>query len=181
MLDAAVEWLWRQGTVGFDLAIAASVTGLTPAVLVDEFVDAEGLEAAAFDHYEQRMVDAVFGPLIAGIGHPRAVPRFLDDIAAWVTQPGKSGCMILNEGNRAGATSAQHRRRGDAYRQRMRTMLIDAMAVHSLDEAQAQRRADVVLVGVIGLSSILHSGGDDMDVLALLVSLQTQVSEWVGA
>ena len=46
--------------------------------------------------------------------------------------------------------------------------------------AEASRRADAMVLGVIGLSSTVHSGGDDGEVMSMFVSLQTQVYEGVG-
>lgn len=162
VLDRAVDVLWSDGFRGATSRRLGDALGLSQSSLYHLFGSKVRLQELALDRYEHRTVTALLEPLEQETAGLDALRTFLHDLAAWVSEGDRAGCMVINLMT---DEPDAFRARTSAYRARVRDVLAGALA-------RCVRRGELV-----GVDPAVHADVLFAQVLAINLVARTRDAE----
>ncbi|HZD23057.1 MAG TPA: TetR/AcrR family transcriptional regulator [Acidimicrobiia bacterium] len=176
VLAKALEVFWRTGYRATTTRMLEKELGLSQSSIYNAFGSKRQLLLAALTTYEDQITTELVGPLEHAEDGLVGVHRFFDDLARWVTDGGKRGCMIINLMAEDAGESDEITKRTRAYRERVRSALEGALS-HS-DVPDAAPKADLLYGMVLGLNIAARGGGLTEEVERLVGSAHAVVASW---
>ena len=176
VVDRALDLFWSRGASGATTRLLANELGLTQSSIYNAFGSKSDLLARALDVYLDRIDAEIVAPLDLPDAGANELVRFVDSLITWISAPGREGCLLLNLLAEKGAADPALVERARTYRQRLR--LAFARTLRNADADDAERRAEMLLAGVLGVNIAARSGADELELAALGDSLRCQIAEW---
>jgi TetR/AcrR family transcriptional repressor of nem operon len=184
VLEAAMTTFWRDGYESASVSDLVTATGVGRASLYNAFGDKHGLFEACLRHYAEGRVPLWMGRLADG-------ERGLDDIRAFLSQLGgvvaaspeaaPSGCLIMNTSVERGAGDPFVRDMAAEYRADLadafRAALNRALELGEI-EGPIEGRAEVLVLGAMGLFTALRAGADAAEINRLIAGLEQLLDSW---
>ena len=175
-LDRVLDAMPASGLGALDETLA----GLGLAVDDLRFVGGrDELEDRLLDRYQHRMNEAVFRPYAEAASHERALHRLFDDIAKWIMADGRQGCLLLNAAADRRGTDARLAGRAGRWRSHIRATVAEGLMQRGHPVDTAYHRAEVILVAIIGLVTLVQAGAPDDEVLPPFLAVQSLADSWV--
>lgn len=182
VLEAALELFWRQGFQRTTTRDLERTLGLSQSSLYNAFGSKYELFEAALDRYEQKTTTLLLEPLGEAEDGLAAADRFFVDLATWVTNEGRRGCMLINMMAEDGGLSPEIRERTQRYRRRVRDGLWGALRRAALRGEVAgdglETKADLLLGLVLGLNIAARGGASRGEQQRLVQSARDQIEGW---
>ena len=179
MLDRVVEVFWRHGATGATTRVLEAELGLTQSSIYNAFGSKNELMVRAIERYNQRLDESVVAPLDSDSARGEHLYRFLDAVMEWIGDPDHPGCLLLNTLGQLGAADPSVVAQARAYRSRVRGAL--ARALGNAGVTEVDRRAELLLGGIMGLNISAYGGADRAEVELMAESLRAQIGEWLAA
>ncbi len=175
---------WRDGYESASVSDLVDATGVGRASLYNAFDDKHGLFEACLRHYAEGRVPLWRGQLAEG-------ERGLDDIRAFLSllrgvvtessEAAPTGCLIVNTSVERGSTDPFVRDMAADYREELgsafRAALSRALELGEIDEP-IDGRAEVLVLGAMGLFAVLSAGADATEINRLIVGLEHLLDSW---
>jgi TetR/AcrR family transcriptional repressor of nem operon len=174
---------WRDGYESASVSDLVDATGVGRASLYNAFEDKHGLFEACLRHYAEGRVPLWMGQLADG-------ERGLDDIRAFLSQLGgvaaespeaARGCLIMNASVERGASDPFVRDMAAEYRADLanafRAALDRALELGEID-GPIDGRAEVLVLGAIGLFTALRAGAGAAEIDRLVAGLEQLLDSW---
>jgi TetR/AcrR family transcriptional repressor of nem operon len=180
VVRAARDVFWQRGFTSTSLAQLQASTGLNKSSLYQSYDSKRGLFDRAIDNY----LDEVIGPLLhdleaPGAGRDELLAYFGSLARSFREAPRESasrGCLMLNTAMELDDLDDDAASRVGAYRARVREAFLRVARQLSSTEAQAERRADVLTAGQIGV--MVTSRLDPQLAASLADTLAADVASW---
>jgi TetR/AcrR family transcriptional repressor of nem operon len=180
VVRAARDVFWQRGFASTSLAQLQASTGLNKSSLYQSYGSKRGLFDRAIDNY----LDEVIGPLLRDLEAPAAGR---DELLAYFGSLARSfreappavasrGCLMLNTAMELDDLDGDAASRVGAYRARVRGAFLRVAQQLSSSRAQAERRADVLTAGQIGV--MVTSRLDPLLAASLADTLAADVVSW---
>lgn len=182
VLDEVVELFWHNGYRATTTRQLEVRLGLSQSSIYNAFGSKAQLLAAALDRYEARTDEALLQPLEASAAGLDAIDEFFVGLAEWVSGDGRRGCMIINLMAEDGGESAEITARTTAYRQRVRSALLEALWRASVSAETSgddlELRADLLFGEVLGLNIAARGGAGTGEIDRLVAGARHLIESW---
>lgn len=182
VLDQAVELFWLNGYRSTTTRELEAQLGLSQSSLYNAFGSKAQLLDAALDRYQDRTEHTLLVPLEASPQGLNAIDAFFVELAEWVTNDGRRGCMIINLMAEDGGDSVEITARTTAYRSRVRSALLAALQ-RAADRGETggdalELRADLLFGEVLGLNIAARGGAESGEVDRLVAGARHLIESW---
>lgn len=126
-LDAAMRVFWTHGYDATTTTMLERATSLSRSSLTNTFGTKEQLLLAVVDRYQSALERDLLDPLESGDGLA-AIDRFFEHLGRLKqSEPGASGCLIVNLSAQPSPTTPAVQERIDRYRTRLRAAMLTAV------------------------------------------------------
>lgn len=156
LLDRVMHRFWADGYHRTSARELAASTGVNVSTLYSEFLNKEGLYAAALDRYERTVVDRFFGPLEAPDASIATVRATLAQFPAMArTVDVAPGCFVTNAAIEHAPSAADSASAMARYIARVSAGIQHALTntghAHAIDDAETRALANHVTATLLGL------------------------------
>lgn len=182
VLEAALELFWTEGYRTTTTRTLETALGLSQSSIYNTFGSKKKLLDAALDRYETLTDRALLQPLERATEGLASVDCFFVALARWVTQDGKSGCMLINMMAEDGGSTACVTQRTRRYRERVREGLRQglgrAASLGEIENDGLDDRADLLVGLVLGLNIAARGRASQDEQSRLLAAVRSQLRSW---
>ena len=163
-LDRAMDLFWRDGYAGTGLDQLVRRTGASRYGLYVTFGGKRDLFLACLERYSQAVMDPMLEPLESAQASAREIRAFFDRVLGLIRRPGgRRGCLVCNVAFERGPVDAAAARRVRQHFDRVRRLLVRALANARRDGSAARGLAVTAcadhLLGVAAGSFLLARSG----------------------
>lgn len=178
VIDRVVDTVWRLGPSGTTTRVLEAELDMSQSSIYNAFGSKAGVIELALDRYEEMLDRDLLGSMGQSDAKVADVLAFVDRLVAWVSTPGRRGCLLLNAVIEADEHDAPLVERGERYRGRILDALKTAMAADAGGRSEeTDDRAVVALAATLGISAAARSGASDEELDVLASALRQHVAD----
>ncbi|MDE1900990.1 MAG: TetR/AcrR family transcriptional regulator [Alphaproteobacteria bacterium] len=181
-LTKAMSVFWKKGYFDTSIDDLVAATGVSRYGLYGEFGNKHGLFLAALDHYQNTIIESIFGT----VEHPKAslaeIRGFFSRLVKVSAQPAaKLGCLMCNSASEVAPHEPETAQKIAAFRKRLsfsfRRALGNAVAKGELPPSFDIKREADFFVGIVHAASALNRSGGGRKTVENMVSVALKTLE----
>jgi len=182
ILEKALDLFWKNGFTTTTTRELESELGLNQSSIYSQFGSKQNLLQKTLDRYEELTTEKLLWPLQQAEDGLEDIQLFFNNLQQWVTDDGRTGCMLINMMAEDAASTDTITKRTCKYRntvkKNLRQVLELANERDQLEDPETAHKAEILLAFVLGFNISVRGGATKQEQKALLGAVTEQLKNW---